>query len=189
VHLLGKRKPREGIVVRGTKKRFKDTGRFDHIAFAASDIGGVRKKLKSKKVKFREQTIPRTGGQQIFLRFHPNQTRDHLDLVFGEDVQPRVVINRRIRSDSERLARVNLKGMIHLDGSLGRKNEVAVTRTIFPSTTQPIVFDRTVLTNRTDKDMLVELDDIDHTVRTKSERGVFGSYLATATIVGAQSAR
>ena len=67
VHLLGKRKPREGIVVRGTKKKFKDTGRFDHIAFAATDIAGVRKKLKAKKVKFREQIIPRTGGQQIFL--------------------------------------------------------------------------------------------------------------------------
>jgi hypothetical protein len=67
VHLLGKRKPREGIVVRGTTKKFKDTGRFDHIAFAATDIGGVRKKLKAKKVKFREQVIPRTGGQQIFL--------------------------------------------------------------------------------------------------------------------------
>ena len=67
VHLMGTRKPREGIVVRGTKKKFKDTGRFDHIAFAATDIGGVRRKLKAKKVKFREQVIPRTGGQQIFL--------------------------------------------------------------------------------------------------------------------------
>jgi catechol 2,3-dioxygenase-like lactoylglutathione lyase family enzyme len=67
VHLLGKRKPREGIVVRGTKKKFKNTGRFDHIAFAASDISGVRRKLKGKKVKFREQIVPRTGGQQIFL--------------------------------------------------------------------------------------------------------------------------
>ena len=67
VHLLGKRKPREGIVVRGTKKKFEDTGRFDHIAFAASNIAGVRRKLKARKVKFREQVIPRTGGQQIFL--------------------------------------------------------------------------------------------------------------------------
>ena len=67
VHLMGTRKPREGIVVRGTKTKFKDTGRFDHIAFAATDIAGVRRKLKSKKVKFREQVIPRTGGQQIFL--------------------------------------------------------------------------------------------------------------------------
>src|SRR5712671_4400447 len=67
VHLLGKRTPREGIVVRGTKKKFKDTGRFDHIAFAASDLPGVRKRLESKKVKFREQIVPRTGAAQIFL--------------------------------------------------------------------------------------------------------------------------
>ena len=67
VHLLGKRTPREGIVVRGTKKKFKDTGRFDHIAFAATDIAGVRRKLKAKKVKFREQVVPRTGAAQIFL--------------------------------------------------------------------------------------------------------------------------
>ncbi|SKA11794.1 Catechol 2,3-dioxygenase [Enhydrobacter aerosaccus] len=67
VHLLGKRQPRDGIVVRGTRKKFKDTGRFDHIAFAATDIDGVRKRLQEKNVQFREQTIPRTGGQQIFL--------------------------------------------------------------------------------------------------------------------------
>ena len=36
-------------------KKFEDTGRFDHIAFAATDIDGVRKRLKAKKVKFREQ--------------------------------------------------------------------------------------------------------------------------------------
>jgi len=67
VHLLGDRKPRDGIVVRGTRKKFKDTGRFDHIAFAATGIAGVRRRLKARSVKFREQVIPRTGGQQIFL--------------------------------------------------------------------------------------------------------------------------
>ena len=67
VHLLGERKPREGIVVRGTEKKFDNTGRFDHIAFAASDLTGVRKRIANKNVKFREQVIPRTGGTQIFL--------------------------------------------------------------------------------------------------------------------------
>ena len=54
VHLLGPRKPRDGIVVRGTEKKFEDTGRFDHIAFAATDMAGVRKRLKSK-----EREVPR----------------------------------------------------------------------------------------------------------------------------------
>jgi catechol 2,3-dioxygenase-like lactoylglutathione lyase family enzyme len=66
VHLLGPRQPREGVVVRGAKK-FDDTGRLDHIAFAASDIDEVRARLEGKKVKFRENTVPRTGAKQIFL--------------------------------------------------------------------------------------------------------------------------
>lgn len=67
VHLMGTRTPREGIVVRGTEKKYEDTGRLDHIAFAATDVEGVRKRLNSKNVKFRESIVPRTGDTQIFL--------------------------------------------------------------------------------------------------------------------------
>ena len=67
VHLMGTRKPREGIVVRGTEQKFDDTGRLDHIAFAATDVEGVRKRLKEKNVKFRESIVPRTGDTQFFL--------------------------------------------------------------------------------------------------------------------------
>src|SRR5881396_2171390 len=63
VHLMGTRKPREGIVVRGTEKKYQDTGRLDHIAFAATDVDGVRKRLQSKGVKFRESIVPRTGDK------------------------------------------------------------------------------------------------------------------------------
>jgi len=67
VHLLGPRQPREGIVVRGSERKFDDTGRFDHIAFAATDLAGVRNRLAEHKVKFRENIVPRTGAGQIFL--------------------------------------------------------------------------------------------------------------------------
>ena len=67
VHLTGTRKAREGIIVRGTEKRFEDTGRFDHVAFAATDVEGVRARLRSKAVKFRESIVPRTGDTQFFL--------------------------------------------------------------------------------------------------------------------------
>ena len=67
VHLMGTRKPRDGIVVRGTDRKYEDTGRLDHIAFAASDIDDVRNRLKSKNVQFREQVVPRTGDTQVFL--------------------------------------------------------------------------------------------------------------------------
>ena len=67
VHLMGTRKPRAGIIVHGTEKKFEDTGRFDHIAFAATDVEGVRKRLKTKGVQFRESIVPRTGDTQFFL--------------------------------------------------------------------------------------------------------------------------
>ena len=67
VHLMGPRTPREGIVVRGTEKKYEDTGRLDHIAFAATDVEGVRNRLKARNVQFREQIVPRTGDTQIFL--------------------------------------------------------------------------------------------------------------------------
>ena len=66
VHLLGPRQPREGIVVRGEKK-YDDTGRLDHIAFAATDPEGVRQRLHSKNVNFRESIVPRTGDTQFFM--------------------------------------------------------------------------------------------------------------------------
>jgi catechol 2,3-dioxygenase-like lactoylglutathione lyase family enzyme len=71
VHLLGPRKPREGITVRDPARHYADTGRFDHIAFAAEDLPAVRARLQSRGVSFREQVVPRTGAAQIFL-FDPD---------------------------------------------------------------------------------------------------------------------
>ena len=45
---MGTRKPRDGIVVRGTEKKYEDTGRLDHIAFAATDVDDMRKRLQAK---------------------------------------------------------------------------------------------------------------------------------------------
>src|SRR5262249_26451583 len=67
VHLLGPRQPREGITVRGTEKKYEDTGRFDHIAFAATDLAGVRKRLESREVTLRDEIVPRTGAAQTCL--------------------------------------------------------------------------------------------------------------------------
>jgi len=85
VHLLGPREPGEGIVVRGTERTFDNTGRLDHIAFAATDLDGVRKRLQSRNVTFREQVLPGGGMTQIFLHdpdgvavelnFPPEETR------------------------------------------------------------------------------------------------------------------
>ena len=87
VHLMGTRKPREGIVVRGTERKYEDTGRLDHIAFAATDVEGMRKRLQSKDVKFRESIVPRTGDTQFFL-YDPDGVG--VELNFPESLRPHV---------------------------------------------------------------------------------------------------
>ena len=39
----------------------------EFIAFAATDVEGMRQRLQSKGVKFRESIVPRTGDTQFFL--------------------------------------------------------------------------------------------------------------------------
>src|SRR5207245_9943066 len=67
VHLMGTRKPREGIAVRGTEKKYEDTGRLDHIAFAATDVEDMGKRLQSKGGIFRKRRVPRDGERHCFL--------------------------------------------------------------------------------------------------------------------------
>jgi hypothetical protein len=71
VHLLGPRQSRPGIKVRPAGVKMDDTGRLDHIAFAASGFEAMRQRLRDKGVAFRENIVPRTGAAQLFL-FDPD---------------------------------------------------------------------------------------------------------------------
>jgi catechol 2,3-dioxygenase-like lactoylglutathione lyase family enzyme len=80
VHLIGPRAGDEGKPARVSGP----TGLFDHVAFACSDLKGVRAKLKASGVEFREQVLPRDNNTQIFcfdpdgvgveLNFPPHET-------------------------------------------------------------------------------------------------------------------
>ncbi|MGE0422560.1 MAG: VOC family protein [Reyranellaceae bacterium] len=71
VHLLGPRQARPGVKVRPAGVKMEDTGRLDHIAFAATGFDAMRRHLRDKGVEFRENIIPRTGAAQLFL-FDPD---------------------------------------------------------------------------------------------------------------------
>ena len=66
VHLMGTRKPREGIVVRGTEKKYEDTGRLDHIAFACEGLKDMKANLEQHKIKYDERVLPRLNMTQLF---------------------------------------------------------------------------------------------------------------------------
>lgn len=67
VHLLGPRQPRPGITVRPPDMKMDNTGRLDHIAFAATGLAEVRARIRKSNVTFREQVLPRLGATQLFL--------------------------------------------------------------------------------------------------------------------------
>ena len=117
------------------------------------------------------------------LRFQPNKTRDHLALTFGEDAAPRVFINRAAPS-RETITRVQLKGIIRVEGAMGRAREVTFVRTIFPSIDKPAAIDQTTLTNHSDRDITMEVEENTRIVRTNPARGIYGEYVATSQVLG-----
>ncbi len=119
------------------------------------------------------------------LRFVPVSTRSHLSLTFGEDAAPRLFFDQNAPRN-EAIARVEHRdGIMRVTGTYGRDKEIAFTRTIFPSVDKPFIVDRTELTNRSNKDVLVEVEDNERRVDTDAARGVDGAYIAAAQILGA----
>jgi hypothetical protein len=117
------------------------------------------------------------------LRFEPNLTRHHLALAFGDDALPRIFVDRGQRPATETVTRVRQKGILSFEGNLGR--ELAFTRDLFPSIDKPVVVDRVTLTNKSAKDVVVEIDSNERITHTNAKRGVYGGYAAGAIVQGA----
>ena len=117
------------------------------------------------------------------LRFAPNKTRDHLALVFAEDASPRVLLNRALPRE-EVVASVRHHGIMRVESLLGRDREVSLTRTIFPSVDKPLVVEKLTFTNRSDKDVTVEVEETEKSVRTLAARGIYGGYVASSRVHG-----
>jgi hypothetical protein len=115
------------------------------------------------------------------LRFAPNKTRDHLALVFGDDAAPRVFLNRAPPRSSVVTA-FRHRGIMRVESLLGRDREVSLTRTIFPSVDKPLVVERLTFTNRSDKEVTVEVEETERVVRTSAARGIYGGYVASSQV-------
>ena len=124
------------------------------------------------------------GRQLVFpmLRFAPNKTRDHLALTFGDDATPRILLNRALPRN-EAIVAVRHRGIMRVESLLGRDKEVALTRTIFPSVDKPLVVERLTFTNRSDRDVTVEVEETERVVRTSPTRGIYGSYVASSRVL------
>ena len=107
------------------------------------------------------------------LRFQPNQTHDHLIRRFASNVLDWVLVNR-LPAGQEKVQKITLDGIMTVESLLG--SSLRLTRTLFPSTSQPAYFERYVFVNTGARDLNVELPDVDMLYVTDSATSVYGAY-------------
>jgi hypothetical protein len=117
------------------------------------------------------------------LRFPPNGTRDHLALDYAGDATPRIILNRAVPR-SEVVTRVHHHGITRIESTVAnRSGEVALVRTLYPSADRPVWLEAYTFTNRSPKEVTVELEETEKVVRTGEARGIYGGYTARARVL------
>ena len=114
------------------------------------------------------------------LRTIPNDTHASLSYTFGEDASPRLFVGGR--PARETVTRFQHRGMIAIDSTLGQRGEVALTRTIFPSVDKRLLIEKYVFTNKSARELTVEVENTEKTVRTLAARGVTGEYVISSHV-------
>jgi len=118
------------------------------------------------------------------LRTIPNDKSGTLSYVFGEDANPRISIGGK-PAGNETVTRFHHRGLLSIDSVFENHREVALTRTIFPSTESPLVLEKYTFTNHAGKEITVEMAEPQKVVRTDPARGVTGEYVISAEVLPA----
>jgi hypothetical protein len=109
------------------------------------------------------------------LRFQPNKTRSHLNKRFALDFRDLVLVNSTSLED-EQVDRIILRGMMIVESRFP-KNNLQLIRTLYPSTSKPVYLEKYVLKNTGDKDLNIDLPDVDMNYDTDSSTGIYGEYV------------
>lgn len=113
------------------------------------------------------RTIPNDTHGSLQHRF--NGDRAYLCLVNGQPLL------------GEKVETVSLSGVMTVKSIYADKG-IALTRTLFPSTSYPVFCEKYELQNVTDRSLTVEFPSNTLSYRTDGARGVEGSYTLTATL-------
>jgi hypothetical protein len=125
------------------------------------------------------------------LRFEPQDTFSHLNMSFGSDAEPRLFVNR-LEVPYLQVNRIVLDGLLRVEGNCDGEvtynrtigSHITITRTIFPSTSQPELIERNVVTNRSDKTITFEVESNDRQILTNPARGTYGGYVISTHVDG-----
>ena len=115
-----------------------------------------------------------SSKQLIFpmLRTIPNNTHAHTSYIFGTEESPVIKINRR--TAREKVRQFYLKGLLRTVADAGDK--ITITRTFVPSVDKPYAVEEFVLANGGEKEVQVEVEDVEKRSRSHAEKSVYGVY-------------
>ena len=134
------------------------------------------------------------------LRTIPNNTHASMNFRIATDIPSMLAVNGRslVR---EQVDSVRINGMVEVTSRWSKSNDfigvgpgqtetacIRMTRTLFPSTTLPCVYERFSLRNVTGDNLLVTVPEFCQTSATDHYAGVDGTYLVRAEIDGAGTA-
>lgn len=111
------------------------------------------------------------------LRTVPNNTHASLTRSFNLDLIELISIDKR-PVQKEEVKNIALNGKLLIESTLDGK--IQVSRTLFPSADRPAFCELYLLTNLSDKPVLLEIPEINIITRTRAADGVEGSYTLTA---------
>jgi hypothetical protein len=118
------------------------------------------------------------------LRTIPNDTHASLGYVFGEDATPRILIDGRVAAN-ETVRSIAHKGLMTVRSVVGRKQDILLTRTLFPSTTGQMVIERLTFTNTSAIPARIEVERTEKVVHTNARNGFYGEYVLAARVMDA----
>jgi len=113
------------------------------------------------------------------FRMLPDGTRTHIDYTFQDSGLPRFYINnRQLKTDlasgkksgdlSYNIKSISHKGIMRIEATTSNPALVKIERSIFPSVDKPMVIEKFVFTNITDKQVTISMEYLRHEVRTDS---------------------
>jgi hypothetical protein len=115
------------------------------------------------------------------FRMLPDGTRTHIDYSFADNELPRFFVNnRKLKTDlasgkksgdlSYTIKSISHKGIMRIAAAAGNPALVKIDRSIFPSIDKPLVIEKFVFTNITDKPVSVTMEYLRREVRTDSAK-------------------
>lgn len=118
------------------------------------------------------------------LRTIPNNTHASLMRRVATDIPSLLSVNG-LCLQKEKVRQVKLDGLMEVRSTFAvGKADVELARTIFPSTDKPLMGEVYSLKNISQKALTVEVPEYSQAITTSKEKGVTGSYIVRADLIG-----